>query len=179
MDQTQTTPEIEKALADLDQIQTHLSQLMSDKEVDPESRARQLAQLDLDLEAVALVAGRSPKFFSLKAVVLNARGDMNGSVVNSLQGALLSIATDSVSTALKEGGEIKLIGPSALWSNMAVSLASLNLDMAVGASIIAVHLDPNDETAKGLLGQLLKAVAERSKVQLKEVSDETETASES
>lgn len=172
MDQTQT-PEIEKALADLDQIQTHISELMNDKGVSLTDRARQLGQLDLDLESVALIAGRSPKFYSLKALVLNARGDLNGSVVNALQGGLLSIATDSVSTALKDGGEIKLIGPSALWSNMAVSLASLNLDMAVGASIIATHLDPKDETAKGILGTLLKAVAERSNVQLKEVSDET------
>lgn len=152
-----------EALKELEKIQTHLSEILTDRETEPEKKLRDLAQLDLDLESVALEVGRSPKFFSLKALVANARGDVNGSVLSALQGALLSIAVDSIEGALKEGGELKLRGPSALWSNMAITLSKVNLDMSVGAGILATHLDPEDETAKDILGALISQVSERSK----------------
>lgn len=161
MSQTQD-PKTE-ALKELDKIQTHLSELLKEKGLPPEKKLRDLAQLDLDLESVALELGRSPKLFSLKAIIANSRGDVNGSVLSALQGALLSIAVESIGGALKEGGELKLRGPSALWSSMALSLAKVNLDMSVGAGIIATHLDPEDETAKNILGALIAQVSERSK----------------
>lgn len=130
----------------------------------PDADKAQLAQCDLDLESCALKLGRSPLYYSLKSLVQHARKDFNGSVITCLQGGLLSVAVESLKSAMEsEDKEIKLKGESGLWTSMALSLSNLNLDMAVGACLISLTLNGEDPVAREIMGQLMAKVSERSK----------------
>ena len=150
-----------KDMTDLINLKDHILELIKSG---ADADKAELAQCDLDLESCALRLGRSPLYYSLKSLVQHARRDFNGSVVTCLQGGLLSVAVESLKSAMQsDDKEIKLKGESGLWTSMALSLSNLNLDMAVGACLISLTLNGEDAVAREVMSQLMAKVSERSK----------------
>lgn len=150
-----------KDMTDLINLKDHILELIKSG---ADADKAELAQCDLDLESCALKLGRSPLYYSLKSLVQHARRDFNGSVVTCLQGGLLSVAVESLKSAMQsDDKEIKLKGESGLWTSMALSLSNLNLDMAVGACLISLTLNGEDAVAREVMSQLMAKVSERSK----------------